>query len=61
MKVKELIELLGQFNPGAEVSLEGCDCIGVANGVVTEADFYKSGVDAQAYADSNDIIITREP
>lgn len=33
MKVSELIALLAEQDPEAEVATEGCDCIGAAGGV----------------------------
>lgn len=36
MKVRELIEALSKKDPGADVSIEGCDCINLAMAVDEE-------------------------
>lgn len=40
MKVKELIELLNQFDPEVEVITEGCDCYGDVGGAYMLPDDY---------------------
>lgn len=60
MKVRELIELLQQHDPEADVETEGCDCIGKPNGVVTLEEFYSKGTYASQCVGSKDVIITRE-
>lgn len=44
MKVKELIILLQQQDPEANVTTEGCDCIGEVAGVETEDVCYAGGI-----------------
>ena len=60
LRVDELIMLLRRFDPGAEVQIEGCDCLGEVAGVTTREDFYASGVYASHFAGDKNIIITRE-
>jgi hypothetical protein len=36
LTVSELVEKLNDLDPEAKVKIEGCDCIGVANGVDSE-------------------------
>jgi hypothetical protein len=52
MKVGELIDLLSEFDRDLEVITEGCDCMGIPNGVEIYNGLFKVGPDK--------VLITRE-
>lgn len=51
--------MLQKQDPKAEVFIEGCDCIGDTDNVVTEAIYYSNGRYAEHYTNSRNVIIVR--